>query len=61
MCVRVGGCTPVNERDSSVRTARTGNCPRVSGRKGVVVGRGEREEGMADPHVATLAAAVKVR
>lgn len=55
--VCVCGCTPVNERDSSVCTTRTGNRPRVSGRKGVVVGRGEREEGMTNPHVA----AVKVR
>jgi len=59
MCVR--GCTPVNECDSSVCTTRTGNRPRVSGRKGIVmiggrtVGRGENGEGMSNPYVAAQA------
>jgi len=66
-CLCVRGCTPVNERDSSVCATRTGNRPRVSGRKGIVmigsrrVGREEDREGMSNPYVAATAATVKVR
>jgi len=63
----VRGCTPVNERDSSVcvvqrqREIIQGS---LGGRASMVGERGEREEGMTNPHVATAAAAaaaVKVR